>query len=350
VPEFGGGRFFASDNAAGIHPAVLDALRDANQGHALGYGNDAWTRRAVEVLRGHFGAGAEVLLVFGGTGANVVALRAAVDSHQAVICSDHAHLYRDECGAPERLVGCKLLPVAGVHGKITAAQARAHLWTRGGVHYAQPRLVSVSQATECGTLYAPEELRALADFAHDNGLLLHVDGARLANAAAALGTSLRALTADAGVDLLSLGGTKCGLLGAEAVVLLRPELAERAPFYRKQCAQLPSKSRFLAAQLTALYGGELWRELAGHANAMARRLADAVAGVVEPAHPVETNAVFARLPEAAIAPLRERFIFNPWPPEPGLVRWMTSWDTRPEDVDAFGRAVREVVGGAASRS
>jgi len=341
VPESGDGRFFASDNAAGVHPAVLDAVRDANQGHALGYGNDAWTRRAVEVLRGHFGDDAEVLLVFGGTGANVVALRTAVDSHQAVTCSAHAHLY-----APERFVGCKLLPVADVHGKIAAAQVQSHLWTRGGVHYSQPRLLSVSQATECGTLYTPEELRALADFAHDNGLLLHVDGARLTNAAAALDVSLRALTADAGVDLLSLGGTKCGLLGAEAVVLLRPELAERAPFYRKQCAQLPSKSRFIAAQLTALYGGELWRALAGHANAMARRLADAVAGVVEPAHPVETNAVFARLPEAAIAPLRERFPFNPWPPEPGLVRWVTSWDTREEDVDAFARAVREVVSAA----
>lgn len=335
--------FFAGDNAAGIHPAVLEALHDANQGHALAYGNDPWTRRAEEVLRGHFGADAAVLLVFGGTGANVVALRAAVDSHQAVICSDQAHLYHDECGAPERFVGCKLLPVASVHGKIAPAAVQSHLWTLGGVHHAQPRLISVSQPTERGTLYTSEELRGLADFAHGHGLLLHVDGARLANAAAALDTSLRALVTDAGVDLLSLGGTKCGLLGGEAVVLLRPELAERAPFYRKQCAQLPSKSRFVAAQLTALYGGELWRELAGHANAMASRLAQAVAGVVELVHPVATNAVFARLPEAAIAPLRQRFLFNPWPRERGLVRWMTAWDTRPEDVDAFARAVREIV-------
>ena len=338
-----GSGFFASDNGAGVHPAVLEAIHAANRGQALAYGHDAWTRRAGETLRGHFGAEAAVLPVFGGTGANVVALRAAVDSHHAILCPDVAHLYNDECAAPERILGCKLVPVASRQGKIDPGAIQPLLWTRGGTHHAQPRVVSVSQPTEWGTLYRPEELRELADFAHQNGMLLHVDGARLTNAAAALDTGLGALITDVGVDLLSLGGTKCGLLGAEAVVLLWPESAERAGFYQKQCMQLPSKMRFIAAQLEALFAGDLWRRLAEHANAMARRLADAVRGEVEPAYPVETNAVFARLTEAATTALRERFVFGKWPREPGMVRWMTAWDTRPEDVDAFASAIRGTV-------
>jgi len=338
--SFGGGRFFASDNAAGIHPRVLEALAEANRGHALGYGLDRWTRRAEEVLRRHFGERAAVLPVFGGTGANVVGLRTAVDSHQAILCSDVAHLYHDECGAPERFIGCKLWPLRSEAGRIGPEAVRECLWPLGSPHHVQPRVVSISQATELGTLYTRDHLRALAECAHERGLLLHLDGARLANAAAALGASLGELTAEVGVDLVSLGGTKCGLLGAEAVVLLRAELAERAPFYRKQAGQLPSKLRFIAVQLETLYGGELWRELAGHANAMARRLAEAVADVVSPVYPVETNAVFAHLPPETIEPLQKRFYFNVWPRGENLVRWMTSWDTRPEDVDAFAEAIR----------
>ena len=334
-------RFFASDNGASVHPVVLEAIQAANRGSALAYGDDPWTHRAIEVLRGHFGEAAAVLPVFGGTGANVVALRAAVDSYQAILCPDVAHLNNDECGAPERILGCKLMPVVSRHGKIDPAAIEPLLWARGVVHYAQPRVISISQPTEWGTLYRLEELRALADFAHQHELLLHVDGARLPNAAAALGTSLGALITDAGVDLLSLGGTKCGLLGAEAVVLLRPELAERAGFFRKQCMQLPSKMRFISAQLEALFVGELWHQLAAHANAMASRLAAALPTEVELAHPVETNALFARLSQAAISALSERFVFGAWPREAGLVRWMTAWDTRPEDVDAFALVIRE---------
>lgn len=335
---------FTSDNAAGIHPEVLDAIVRANAGRAVAYGDDDVTARAIACVRDHFGAGAEVLLVWGGTAANVIGLRAVVEPWQAVLCAETAHLALDECAAPERFLGGKLIPVPAVHGKLSVDAVRARIRGRGVVHHAQPRVLSVAQPTELGTVYTPDELRALAALCREHDLLLHVDGARLPNAAAHLGTTLRALTTDAGVDVVSFGGTKSGLMGAEAVVLLAPAHARGAAFHRKQGMQLASKMRFLAAQLEALLAGDLWLRVARHANAAARRLAEGVRDLphVEVVHPVETNAVFARLPSAAIAALRAEFSFLIWEPDPArpVVRWMTAFDTTDAAIDRFVAAIR----------
>lgn len=334
---------FTSDNAAGIHPEVLDAIVRANEGRAVAYGDDVHTARAITALKAQFGAEAEVLLVWGGTAANVIGLRCVIEPWQSVLCADTAHLAVDECAAPERFLGGKLVPIPTVGGKLSPDAVRARIRGLGVVHHAQPRVLSIAQPTEVGTVYTVDEVRALAELCHDRGLLLHVDGARLPNAAAHLELPLRALTTDAGVDLLSFGGTKSGLMGAEAVVLLRPEHARGAPFHRKQGMQLASKMRFLAAQLEALLGGDLWLRIARHSNDTARRLAAGVRDLphVEIVHPVETNAVFARLPTAAIATLQSSFRFFVWEPDPvrPLVRWMTAFDTTDDDIDRFVAAI-----------
>jgi threonine aldolase len=339
-------RGFASDNAAGIHPAVLDAIAAASAGHAFGYGHDDWTRRMEHRFREQFGAEARTYLVWSGTAANVLSLRASCRPWEAAICASSAHMNVDEAGAPEAIAGVKLLPVVTEHGKLTPELVQRTIVRVGDEHAVQPRVVSISQATELGTVYSTEEIRALAEVAHSRGLLLHVDGARLSNAAAALGASLRAVSTEAGVDVLSFGGTKNGLLGAEAVVLLCEELGDGFPYLRKQSLHLASKMRFLAAQFEALLRDELWLELAGHANEMAARLADAVGGLpgVTLTHPVQSNAVFARLPRGAIAPLLERFQFYVWDERGDEVRWMCSWDTTEEDVAALARTVATVVG------
>src|SRR5919202_3677493 len=272
-------RGFASDNNAGVHPRVWDALRAADRGHAVAYGDDVYTETAVRLFRERFGEAAEVFFVFGGTGANITALAALTRPHHAVVCAETAHINVDECGAPERFAGCKLLALATPSGKLRAEQVEPLLARAGDQHHVQPRVVSVSQATELGTVYTAEELRRLAEFAHARGMLLHVDGARLANAAAHTGASLRELTADAGVDVLSFGGTKNGMMYGEAVVFLDPRLAEGFKFVRKQAAQLPSKMRFVAAQFTALLAEDLWLQNASHANHMARLLAAELAPV-----------------------------------------------------------------------
>jgi threonine aldolase len=342
-----GPRGFASDNFSGAHPEVLGAIARANEGHAVAYGGDPWTERAAGLFRHHFGEDARTFLVFNGTAANVLCLRAAARPGAAVICSETAHMNVDECGAPERLAGVKLLTLSTGDGKLTPDAAGKRITRIGDQHAVQPRLVSISQATELGTRYTPQETQALADLCHERGMLLHVDGARLANAAAGLGTSLGALTAEVGVDLLSFGGTKNGLLCGDAAVILRPELAEGFEYLRKQSGQLASKMRFLAAQFEALLGeGDLWLRNAEHANAMAQRLRAAVDGVpgVEVTQPTEANAVFARLPRAAIERLRSELPgeipFYIWDGRTGEVRWMCSWDTTEDDVDRFAAAVR----------
>ena len=336
---------FASDNHAGAHPDVLAAISAANEGHSGSYGADPWTARAADLLRGHFGADTSSYLVFNGSGANVAAIDALTGPQQAVICAETSHMNVDECGAPERLAGTKLLTVATEHGKLTPADIARWEDKRGDEHHVQPRLVSITQATELGTVYTPDETRALADAAHDLDMLLHVDGARLANAAASLGADLATITTDAGVDAVSFGGTKNGLLFGEAVVFCRPGLGERFEFTRKQLTQLASKMRFAAAQFEALMDDDLWRRNAAHANEMASRLADAVRAVdgVEIAHPVEANGVFARLDRAAIdrllADLPGDDPFYVWDDGNDIVRWMCSWDTTPGDVDSFASAV-----------
>ncbi len=326
---------------------MLDAIAAANTGHAFGYGQDEWTRRVEHRFRQLFGEDARAYLVWGGTAANVLSLRASCRPWEAAICSATAHMNMDEAGAPEAIAGVKLLAVAGPHGKLTPELVEQAITGVGDEHAVQPRVVSISQSTELGTVYALEEIRELAELAHDCGLLLHVDGARLSNAAAALGGSLRAVSTDVGVDLLSFGGTKNGLLGAESVVLLSDQVGGGFQYLRKQSLHLASKMRFLAAQFEALLRDELWLELASSANKMAARLADAVRGLpgVTITHPVESNAVFARLPEEAIAPLLERFQFYVWDERTAEVRWMCSWDTSEDDVAALAQAVRELVGG-----
>lgn len=324
---------------------MLAAIAAANQGDAPAYGDDRFTAEAVACLRRAFGESVEAFLVFGGTAANVLGLQAVVRRYQAVICAETAHINVDECGAPERIIGCKLLTVPASDGKLRPDDLDRHLHGLGDQHHVQARVVSISQATEYGSVYRLDELRALTDYAHQHQLLVHMDGARVANAAASLNCRLRDITVDAGIDLLSFGGTKNGLLAAEAVVFFDPALAANFRFIRKQGMQLASKMRFLGAQIAALFNDELWRQNAAHANQMAARLANLVRTIprVTITQPVEANAVFARMPRAAIAPLQNRFPFHIWDQTTSEVRWMTSWSTTEGDVDDFVAALHEVL-------
>jgi threonine aldolase len=344
---------FGSDNHSGVHPAILSALAAANPGDATAYGADPLTEAVAARLRDELGA-AEVFFVFGGTAANVLGLSTMLRPFEAIICAESAHLNGDECGASERALGSKLLAVPAPDGKLTPELIAGQLAGRGNSHKVQPRAVEIAQATEVGTCYTLAELRAISGFCRANGLLLYLDGARLANAAAYLDCSLADLAAQA--DVLSFGGTKNGAMGAEAVVVMSAGLAAAVPFHRMQLMQLASKMRFLAAQFGALLEGGLWRVNAAHANAMARRLADGASAVpgVRLAYPVESNAVFAVLRREHAAALKPDWNFHTW--EDGgtgdcVVRWMTAFDTAPSDVDAFLGAIREeVTAGTAAAS
>lgn len=336
-------RSFASDNASGVHPTVMDALVGANADHALAYGSDPWTERAVERFRTLFGAPVDVYFVWGGTGANVVGLQALLRPWEAVVCGEQAHITVDECGAPEHFTGSKLLPYPTPNGKLTPEQVTHSRAGSGDEHHVQAAVVSVTQSTECGTVYAIDELTAVCETAHAHGMTVHLDGARIANAVVALGCDLRAITIDAGVDVMSFGGTKNGMMYGEAVVFLTPEHGDNAKFIRKQATQLPSKMRFVAAQFDALLADDLWLSNAAHANAMAERLVAAVRdipGVVLTREP-EVNSVFATLPEAAIPRLQERSFFWMWDEAAHEVRWMTAFDTTDADIDAFAGLLRE---------
>lgn len=336
---------FASDNHAGVHPEVMAALVAANSGHADSYGADEHTARIGELFGEHFGSAARVYPVFNGSGANVVALAATLRGHEAAIVSDCAHLAVDEAGAPERLAGVKLLTVAAPQGKLAVADLERWEGRRGDEHAVQPGLVSLTQATELGTVYSAGEIAAIAERAHSLGLIVHMDGARLANAAAGLDLPLRALSTDAGVDIVSFGGTKNGLMFGDAVVVLDPELAPQMSWTRKQYLQLGSKMRFLSAQFEALLAGDLWFRNARHANAMAQRLVAALGPMegIEVVQPVEANAVFARVPRAAtdrlLTDLPGEHPFHVWDADREIVRWMCSWDTGADDVDAFVAAI-----------
>jgi threonine aldolase len=333
---------FASDNNSGASPEIIAAIVAANEGHALGYGEDRWTERASAVFRREFGPEAETFFVLNGTGANVFALSLAVAPSQAVLCSDVAHISIDESGAPEAALGCKIRPVKSRDGKVLPEGLEEALGCLGFIHQSQPACLSLSQPTELGTLYSLEEIAELARIARKAGLAIHMDGARIANAAVALGASFRELAA--GVDLLSFGGMKNGVAFGEAVVVLKPSLAARAPCLRKTRLQLASKMRFISAQYEAYLGSRLWERNARSANTAAKRLEAAVKSVggIELAYPVETNAFFARMPKEAAERARERSFFYDW--EGGLQRWMTSFDTTGADVDAFAEILREAMG------
>jgi threonine aldolase len=334
-------RAFASDNYAGVHPEVLAALEAANGGHQVSYGDDVYTARLKEVMASHFGPRVEVFPVFNGTAANVVSLQSLLPRWGAVVCAETAHIHTDENGAPERVAGLKLLTVATPDGKLTPDAIDEQAWGWGDEHRAQPLAVSITQSTEVGTVYTPAEVKAIADHVHARGMSLHVDGARIANAAAALGVTLREITTDADVDVLSFGGTKNGLMFGEAVVVLTPSAVSGLKYLRKLDMQLASKMRFASAQLIALLEGDLWLRSAQHANAMARRLAEAVGGLekLSFSYPVQANGLFVTLPADVVEPLRQSFRFYDWNPATGEVRWMCAWDTTPEDVDAFAAAI-----------
>lgn len=345
-------RGFASDNYAGVHPEVLTALAAANGGHQVAYGEDRYTARLRDVIGEHFGRRAEVFPVFNGTGANVISLTSVLPRWGAVIAASTAHIHTDEAGAPERMTGIKLLTVAAPDGKLTGDLIEREAWGWGNEHRAQPLAVSITQATELGTLYSPAEVRAVADHSHRRGMAVHMDGSRLWNAAAALGVPLGEFTTDAGVDVLSLGGTKNGLLGVEAVVVLDPDRATGLSYLRKLTMQLASKMRFASAQLLALFDDDLGLRSAAHANAMAARLRAALeAGIADGTLPglaftqdTAANAIFVTLPTDAADRIRERVRFYDWDRSRGEVRWMTAWDTTEEDVDGFVAAVREELG------
>jgi threonine aldolase len=336
-------RAFASDNYAPILPEALDAIAAVNHGHATSYGADETTARLQTEIKAKFGEHASAFPVFNGTGANVVGLRAMLRPWQGVICAESAHLNVDEGGAPETLAGIKLLTVPTPDGKLTPELVDRRIVRIGDEHVVQPGVVSVTQSTELGTLYSREELQALGAHARANHLLLHIDGSRLANAAASLDCELREITTDVGADVVSLGGTKIGILAGEAVIVLNPELDGSLLYLRKQSMQLASKMRFVSAQLLALFEGDLWRRAAGHANAMAARLAAGVGEVLPLTQEVRANAVFAILPPGAAEQLQKDFKFYVWNEHTGEVRWMCSWDTTEEDVDAFVEAILGVV-------
>lgn len=340
---------FASDNSAGVSPRVLDALAEANTPAALAYGSDPWTAELERRFRELFDAPVETFLCWGGTGANVVGLASVLQPWQAVVCTEGAHILVDECGAPTRFTGSMVLPVPSVDGKLVPGSIERYLPWSGNEHHPQPAALSISQATELGTVYTVEEIAALADAAHRGGMVLHVDGARIANAVVATGTGLREMVRDTGVDLLTFGVTKNGAMYGEAVVYLRPELARAARFVRKQAAQLPSKARFISAQILALLDDHLWLANAAHANAMAQFLAWQVRGIdgvrllAEP----QANSLFVQLPPAAIRPLQEWSFFWDWDTSIHQVRWMTSFVTTEDDVAAFVAGVRHVLAGSA---
>jgi threonine aldolase len=339
-----GRKSFGSDNHAGTHEPVLRMLSLASAGDAIAYGADSWTQRATTGLRDAFGARGGVYFVFTGTAANVLGLSLMLRPYEGIICAETAHLQTDECGAVERVLGNKLLTVPAPGGKLTPELVASRLTGRGDEHRVQPAAVAIAQATELGTCYSLAELQALRTFCREEGLLLFLDGARLANAAAYLGCTLADIAANA--DVLSFGGTKNGALGAEAVVVMNEALAGAVPYHRKQQLQLASKMRYLAAQFVALLEDQLWLDSARHANAMARRLADGVAAVpgVTLTQPVESNAVFAALDPAWVTELQRDWHFYVWEERDSVVRWMTAFDTSEEDVDLFVADVRAVAG------
>jgi threonine aldolase len=338
-------RSFASDNNAGVHPQVMEALAAANQGHVIAYGDDAYTERAVKKFREHFGKDTEVYFVFGGTGANVLGLKAATESHHAIICAETAHINVDECGAPEKFTGCKLISLPTPDGKLKESQMGPLLHDVGFEHHVQPRVISISQATEMGTVYTAREVKALSSFAHDHGMLLHMDGARIANAAASLGVKPRAITKDAGVDILSFGGAKNGMMYGEAVVFFDKNLARDFKYTRKQGTHLPSKMRFISAQFEALLSNDLWRQNAQHANRMAQLLANELGKMsqLKITQKVESNGVFAELPKEYIPVLQKQYFFYVWNEQTSEVRFMTSFDTTENDIQDFISLLRKTI-------
>ena len=338
-------RGFASDNNSGVHPEILNAIEEVNRGHVIAYGDDPYTEKAVGKMKKIFGEEAEIFFVFIGTAANVLGLSASTQPYHAVICPDTAHIHVDECGAPEKFTGCKLLTVQTPDGKLNVDLIRQHMHGFGFEHHVQPKVISLTQSTELGTVYTPGQIREIASFAHRNGMIVHMDGARISNAAVALDCGFSEITGEAGVDVLSFGGTKNGMMYGEAVVFFNKDLCGDFKYRRKQGMQLASKMRFIAAQFDAFLENDLWKNNAAHANRMARRLHQAVTGIPEVniTRKVESNAVFARIPKEVVSPLQEDYFFYVWDEETSEVRWMCSYDTTEDDINGFASRLRELI-------
>jgi len=335
---------FASDNYSGIHPEIFDAIQRANTLHQISYGEDFFTKEANLIFEKTFGK-VDVLYTFNGTGANVTCLKCCTLPFQAVICSEYAHILADECGAPTQSIGCSLMPLKTSNGKLTPELIKPLLNRIGNVHNTQPKVISISQSTELGTVYSIDELKSLCDFAHTNGMYVHLDGARISNAVASLGVSLKAATVDCGVDIMSFGGTKNGLMIGEAVLIFNDELKANAPYFHKQTAQLFSKNRFIATQFTALLSNDLWLRMADHSNKMAQLLASKVKMIpdVKVTQNVDANAIFAIIPVHTIEPLRAKYPFYEWDAQTHEQRWMCSFDTTEEEVNGFVTTLKSLM-------
>ncbi|HAQ21801.1 MAG TPA: threonine aldolase [Prolixibacteraceae bacterium] len=338
-------RGFASDNNSGIHPEILNALSTANDGHVVGYGGDKLTGMAIDRFKQEFGEQTDVYFVFNGTGANVLSLSTLTRSFHSVICAETAHIQMDECGAPEKFTGSKLLPVATIKGKITPEGIAKYLYGFDFEHHSQPGIISISQVTELGTVYTVDEIKAIASLAHQHGLFVHMDGARIANAAVALNLPFRTFTVDAGIDVLSFGGTKNGMMMGEAVLFFNPGLSKNSKYIRKQSMQLFSKMRFVSAQFLAYFNNDLWKKNASHSNQMAKLLEKQVREIpaIQLTQEVEANGVFAIVPREIIPQLQEKYFFYLWDERRSEVRWMTSFDTQEEDILNFVALIKSLV-------
>lgn len=338
-------RSFASDNNSGVHPLVMEALVNANIDHAFGYGDDPWTKEATHKIKLLFSEDCEPLLVFNGTGSNVMAIQMMVHSFQIVYCTRKAHIVVDECGAPAKAVGCSIVPIDTPDGKLTPLLVSQYIAGVGDQHHSQPGALYISQCTELGTVYTPEELKELVDFAHRNGMLVHMDGARLHNAAAALNLSMKEISQDCGVDTLTLGGTKNGMMMGECVVVFNESLKKNAIYYRKQAAQLASKMRYISAQFTAVLTDDLWLKMARNANEMARKLHNELINIPQIlfTQKTESNQLFLTMPRKLIEKLQEHYTFFVWDEQRDEVRFVTSWDTTEEDVEKLISCVKRLL-------
>lgn len=331
-------RGFGSDNHSGVHPEILQALTTANSNHSPSYGTDPWTEKCQQEFKKHFGKSCETFFVFNGTAANVLSLKTLMKSHESCLATDISHLNLDECGAPEFFAG-KLIPVKSHNGKLTISELEKHLIRLGDQHYTQPRVVSLTQPTEVGTLYSIEEIKAITAWAKKHSLYVHMDGARFTNAIYKLNCSMQQLTTDLGIDVLSFGGTKNGLMFGEAVVILNPSLGKDFKYIRKQAAQLPSKTRFIAAQFLAFFNDDLYLKIAKHSCDMAQYFFQNLSGKLKINYPVQSNAIFAEIPQRLVKKLKSQYFFYVWDEKTFECRLMTSWDTQKEDIEGFCKAL-----------
>lgn len=338
-------RGFASDNNSGVHPSIMQALADVNNGHVVAYGGDHYTASAIERFKKIFGQEIAVYFLYNGTGANVLALKSVTESWQSILCSEVAHIYEDECGAPEKITGCKLVPLSHIHGKINIEGIYKHLVWLDDEHRVQPKVVSITQCTEMGGVYSLDEIKTISKFCGDNNLLLHMDGARLSNAAISMGLEYIDFTKNAGVDILSFGGTKNGMMFGEAVVFFNPEHAKHSKYFRKQNMQLNSKMRYIAAQFDAYLNPDIWKTNAKNANEKAQYLYNAVKDIPEinVVHPVDANGVFAIIPTEITEELQKEVFFYVFDEHANMVRWMCSWDTTTNDIDRFVIRLKELL-------